>query len=61
MGKNENNKKIDVEVKQSTSKPNLMIYFSIFFLLVIGLSIALAFLVLMENKEINGDAVMMKD
>ena len=61
MGKNENNKKIDVEVKQSISKPNLMIYFSIFFLLVIGLSIALAFLVLMENKEINGDAVMMKD
>lgn len=61
MDKSENNKKIYMEVKQSTSKPNLMILFFIFFLLVIGLSIALAFLVLMESKEISGDAMMMKD
>ena len=58
MDKSENNY---MEVKQSTSKPNLMILFFVFFLLVIGLSIALAFLELMESKEISGDAMMMKD
>ena len=61
MDKSENNKKIYMEGKQSTSKPNLMILFFVFFLLVIGLSIALAFLELMESKEISGDAMMMKD
>ena len=61
MEKSENNEKTDVEVKQSTSKRNLMIIVSILLLLVIGLSIALAFLVVMRNTEVSGDAVMNKD
>ena len=61
MEKSENNEKTDVEVKQSTSKRNLMIILSILLLLVIGLSIALAFLAVMRNKEVSGNGVMMKD
>ena len=61
MEKSENNEKTDVEVKQSTNKRNLMIIVSILLLLVIGLSIALAFLVVMRNTEVSGDAVMKKD
>ena len=61
MEKSENNEKSDVEVKQSTSKRNLMIILSILLLLVIGLSIALAFLAVMRNKEVSGNGVMMKD
>ena len=61
MEKSENNEKADVEVKQSTSKRNLMIILSILLLLVIGLSIALAFLAVMRNKEVSGNGVMMKD
>ena len=60
MEKSENNEKTDVEVKQSTIKRNLMI-FSILLLLVIGLSIALVFLVVMRNKEVSGGAVMTRD
>ena len=59
MKKSENNEKTDVEVKRSVRKRNLMIIFSILILLVIGLSIALAFLVVMRNKEVSEDAVMM--
>ena len=61
MEKSENNEKTGVEVKQPTSKRNLMIIVSILLLLVIGLSIALAFLVVMRNTEVSGDAVMNKD
>ena len=60
MVKSKNNEKTDVEFKQSTTKRNLMITFSILLLLVIGLSIALAFLAVMRNKEVSGDAVMVK-
>ena len=60
MEKSENNEKTDVEVKQSTIKRNLMI-FSVLLLLVIGLSIALVFLVVMRNKEVSGGAVMTRD
>ena len=60
MVKSKNNEKTDVEFKQSTTKRNLMITFFILLLLVIGLSIALAFLAVMRNKEVSGDAVMMK-
>ena len=60
MEKSENNEKTDVEVKQSTIKRNLMI-FSILLLLVIGLSIALVFLVVMRNKEVSGSAVRTRD
>ena len=61
MEKSENNEKTGVEVKQPTSKRNLMIIVSILLLLVIGLSIALAFLVVMRNTEVSGDVVMNKD
>ena len=61
MEKSENNEKTGVEVKQPTSKRNLMIIVSILLLLVIGLSIALAFLVVMRNTEVSGDAVMNND
>ena len=61
MEKIEKNEKADVEVKQSASKRHLMIILSVLLFLVIGLSIALAFLVVMRNKEVSGDAVMMKD
>ena len=61
MEKSENNEKTDVKDKQSTSKRTLMIIFSILLLLIIGLSIALAFLVVMRNKEVSGDTVMMKN
>ena len=61
MVKSKNNEKTDVEFKQSTTKRNLMITFSILLLLVIGLSIALAFLAVMRNKEVSGNGVMMKD
>ena len=61
MEKSENNEKTDVEVKQSASRHSLMIIFSILLLLVIGLSIALPLLVVMWNKNVSGDAVMMKD
>ena len=60
MVKSKNNEKTDVEFKQSTTKRNLMITFFILLLLVIGLSIALAFLAVMRNKEVSGDAVMME-
>ena len=61
MEKSENNEKTGVEVKQPTSKRNLMIIVSILLLLVIGLSIVLAFLVVMRNTEVSGDAVMNND
>ena len=61
MEKSENTKKTDVEVKQSTNNRNVIIIFSLLLLLVIGLSIALAFLAEMRNKEVSRDAVVMKD
>ena len=61
MEKIEKNEKADVEVKQSASKRHLMIILSVLLFLVIGLSITLAFLVVMRNKEVSGDTVMMKD
>ena len=61
MEKSENTKKTDVEVKQSTSKHNVIIIFSLLLLLVIGLSIAVAFLAVMRNKEVSRNAVVMQD